>query len=49
MKMQKDVLLINQGINPDQPNTNIKNNNLVVNKKDLNQIIEDLINKIKVD
>jgi len=49
MKMQKDVLLINQGINPDQPNTSVVNNNLVVNTKDLNQIIEDLINKKTVE
>jgi hypothetical protein len=49
IKMQRDMSLVNQGINPDQPNTSITNNNLVVNTKDLNQIIEDLINKKTVE
>lgn len=50
LKMQKDVKLMEQGINPDQPNsTNITNNNLIVNTKDLNSIIEDIINKKRTD
>lgn len=47
MKMQKDSILVNQGINPDQPTIN--NNNMMVNTKDLNQIIEDLMLKKKVE
>lgn len=46
MKLQKDSNLLQQGINPDQP-TNITNNNLIVNTKDLNQIIEDVISENK--
>jgi hypothetical protein len=44
-KMQRDVIMMNSGINPDQPNVTV--NNLSVNTKDLNSIIEDIIKKEK--
>jgi len=49
LKLQKDYVLMSNGQNPDQPTINniTNNNNLMVNTKDLNQIIEDILKKEK--
>lgn len=44
-KMQRDAIMMNSGVNPDQPSVTV--NNLSINTKDLNSIIEDIIKKEK--
>ena len=50
IKMQREYILMEGGVNPDQPNVNnITTNNLTVNTKDLNGMIEDLLKKMKTE